>query len=89
MFCVGCVPTWIPSDKEAAKLVREYYLFYDNGKSVQATAVKRGDIIAECDCYPIVFKIVFSGGRNNNKTFYFYKNQSGKVVANEFMERMI
>ena len=88
LFCVGCVPTWTPSDKEAAKLVREHYLFYDNGESVQATIVKRGEIIGECDCYPIIFKIVSSSGRKNNKTFYFYKNESGNVEVNEFMKRM-
>ncbi len=88
LFYVSCVPTWIPSDKEAARLVREHYLFYDNGESVQATIVNRGEIIGECDCYPIIFKIVFTSGRKNNKTFYFYKNKSGNVEADEFMKRI-
>ena len=88
LFCVGCAPTWIPSDKEAAQLVREYYLFNDNGRAVQATAVKRGEVIDNCDCYPIVFKIIFTTGSKKNKTFYFYENGSGKVEVNEYMERM-
>jgi hypothetical protein len=88
LFYVGCVPTWIPSDKEAAKLVREYFLFYDSGKTVEATVVKRGEIIEECDCLPIIFKIVSSSGSNKNMTFYFYKNGSGNIEANEFMQRI-
>jgi hypothetical protein len=87
LFLIGCAPSWTPSDKEAAKHVRDYYLFYNSGETVQATVAKRGKFMEECECYPIVFKIIFSNGRNNNKTFYFFKNGSGNIEANEFMKR--
>jgi len=86
LFFIGCVPSWNPSDKQAAKLVRSYYLFNDSGEAVQATVAKRGEFIEECECFPIKFKITFSNRKINNKTFYFYKNTAGNVAIKEFIK---
>ena len=81
---VGCAPTWSPSDNEAIKIVRDHYLFFANGEEVQATVASRGEYIEKRGCYPITFEIISSSGRKNTRTFYFYKNESGKVEMKEF-----
>ena len=86
LFYVGCVPSWIPTDKSAIELVRDYYLFFNNGETVQATVAKRGEYMKECSCYPIQFKIIFPSARTNYKTFYFYKNTAENVEVKEFVE---
>ncbi|MBL7031719.1 MAG: hypothetical protein ISR97_00865 [Nitrospira sp.] len=84
LFYIGCAPTWGPSDNEAIQFVRDHYLFYANGEAVQATVASRGEYIEKRGCYPITFEIISSSGRKSTKTFYFYKNESGKVEMREF-----
>ncbi|MEN8262448.1 MAG: hypothetical protein ABFR82_03200 [Nitrospirota bacterium] len=84
LFFSACSSSWSPSDEQAVKLVKEYYLFAHHGKKVKAEVVKRGEFIEKCECYPIKFKLIFSR-RNNNMTFYFYKNKSGKAAVRKFM----
>ena len=86
LFYVGCAPSWIPTDKSAVELVRDYYLFFAEGETVQATVAKRGEYIKDCSCYPIQFKITSSSARTNFKTFFFYKNTAGDIAVKEFVE---
>ena len=84
LFFIACSSSWLLSDEEAVKLVHDYYLFYHGGEKVKASVVERGEFIEKCECYPIKFKLIFSR-RNNNMTFYFYKNGSGEVTIKKFM----
>ena len=84
LFFIACSSSRLLSDEEAVKLVHDYYLFYHGGEKVIASVAERGELIEKCECYPIKFKIIFSS-RNNNKTFYFYKNESGEVVISKFV----
>ncbi len=84
LLFVACSSSWSPSNDQAAKLVEEYYLFSHGGQRVKASVVERGEYIKKCDCYPIKFKLIFSK-RNNNMTFYFHKNESGKVAVRKSM----
>lgn len=74
------------SDKEAVKLVRDYFLFNHGGEEVIASVAERGEFMEDCECFPIIFKIIYSSGRNNHKTFYFYKNGSGEVSVRKFVK---
>jgi hypothetical protein len=80
---MGC-STWSPSDEDAVRLVKEYYLFYYNGKEVDAKIIRRENYIKEYECYPIEFLIVPPENRSFKKKFYFFKNDNGKVGVREF-----
>ena len=73
------------SDREAVKLVHDYFLFHHGGEDVIASVAERGEYIEDCDCFPITFKIIYPSGRDNHKTFYFHKDGSGEVAASPFI----
>lgn len=79
----GC-STRAPSDEEAARLVKEYYLFFYSGKQVEVKITHRGEFIKENKCYPIEFIITPSGQKGFKKTFYFFRNEDEKVGIREF-----
>ena len=80
----GCSASWLPSDKDAVKMVKGYYLFYRGGEDINAEVVSRGEYIKECKCYPVKFKVLVSERNSYEKTFYFFKNQSGRVDIREY-----
>lgn len=80
---VGCT-AWSPSDDEAVRLVKEYYLFFYSGKEVEVQIIQRGAYIEENKCYPIEFLIVSPEQEGFKKIFYFFKNEKGKVAIREF-----
>ncbi|MBI4683182.1 MAG: hypothetical protein HY757_08805 [Nitrospirae bacterium] len=73
-----------PSDEEAARLVKDYYLFFYSGKQVEVKIIQRGEFIKENQCYPIEFIIIPSGQQSFIKTFYFFMNKDNKVEMREF-----
>jgi len=79
---LGC-STWSPSDEEAARLVKDYYLFFYSGKQVEVKIVRRGEFIKENKCYPIEFMIVPPERQSFRKTFYFFKDGDGKIGVRE------
>ena len=85
IFHAGCSSSYFLSDDDAVKLVKDHYLFYFEGKNVEAEIIERGSYIKKCSCYPIKFKISLSNSRNNEKTLYFYKNEYGKISVREFI----
>lgn len=80
----GCI-AWEPSEPEAVYLVENFYLFSRGGKAVDVEIVSRGDYIGKCKCYPITFKISIPDKPAFDKTFYFFKNESGIVEIREHM----
>lgn len=44
---IGCSFSWAPTDDEAVKLTKEYYLFYHEGQDVDARVVERGDSLKD------------------------------------------
>ena len=87
LLSTDCSSSRLLSDVKAVKLVKDHYLFFRGREIIKAEVIERGEYIEEYKCYPIKFKIIFSGRRNNNKTFYFHKNRSGKVAVSEFINR--
>ncbi|MHA2128243.1 MAG: hypothetical protein ACW99E_23350 [Promethearchaeota archaeon] len=83
LFSLGC--SWMISDEDAVQLVHDYFLFNHGGEKVKASVAERGEYIESCKCYPMKFKIIFEGRRNNNKTFYFYKNEAGQIDVKRYM----
>ena len=84
LIYAGCSSSWSPSDEEAVQLVKGYYLYYHDGKDVDAEVIERGEYIKECKCYPIKLRVVFSENRSQKKTFYFFENKSGNVDVREY-----
>jgi len=79
----GCT-AWSPSDEEAVRLVKEYYLFFYSGKEVDVKIIRRGEYIKEDKCYPIEFLITPAEQKGFNKTFYFFKDEQGTAAIREF-----
>ncbi len=79
----GCTP-WSPSDDEAGRLVKDYYLYFYSGKAVEVKIIYRGKYIKEDECYPVEFLIVPQDQKGFRKTFYFFKNEQGTVAIREF-----
>jgi len=79
----GC-STWSPTDEEAVRLVKDYYLFDQSGREVEAKLIRRGEYIKENKCYPIEFLIVPADKRSFRKTFYIFKDENGKAAVREF-----
>jgi hypothetical protein len=79
----GCT-AWSPSDDEAIRLVKDYYLFFYSGKEVEVKVIRREKYIKENECYPIEFLIVPQAQAGFRKTFYFFKNEQGSVAIREF-----
>jgi hypothetical protein len=80
---VGCT-SWSPSDDEAVRLVKDYYLFFYSGKEVDVKILRRGKYIKEDKCYPVEFRIRPPGQEGFRKTFYFFRNEQGSVEIREF-----
>jgi len=79
----GC-STQAPSDEEAARLVKDYYLFFHSGKQVEVIITRRGAFIEENKCYPIEFIITPSGQEGFKKTFYFFREEDNKLKIREY-----
>ena len=79
----GC-STQAPSDEEAARLVKEYYLFFSSGKQVEVEITHRGEFIEENKCYPIEFMVTPSGQEGFKKTFFFFIKENKKLEIREF-----
>ncbi|MEN8263743.1 MAG: hypothetical protein ABFR82_09795 [Nitrospirota bacterium] len=80
----GCSASWSPSDQDAVKMLKEHYLFYRGGEEINAEVVSRAEYIKECKCYPVKFKVLVSENNSYEKTFYFFKNQSGGVDIRKY-----
>jgi len=80
----GCSHTWSPSDQNALKLVKEYYLYFHAGEKVDAEILKREEFVKTCVCYPIQFQITGSTAKSGVKTFYFIKNKSGEIEIKRY-----
>jgi hypothetical protein len=80
----GCIGNSSPSDKEALRLVSEYYLFYGNGEDVDVRIVKREAYNEGCKCYPIKLQVYRSRASNVIKTFYFFKGSSGTFSLKKY-----
>ena len=80
---LGCT-AWSPSDDEAVRLVKEYYLFFYSGKEVEVKVIRREKYIKDNKCYPVEFLIVPQDHEGFKKTFYFFKNEQGRVAIREF-----
>lgn len=76
--------TGAPSDDEAIRLVKRFYLYYFEGKKVDAKIIRRGTYIKEYKCYPIEFLISAHKQESSKKTFYFFKNKYGKADIRKF-----
>ncbi|MBI4847364.1 MAG: hypothetical protein HY808_02125 [Nitrospirae bacterium] len=87
LLCIVYSCSWSPSDDEAVELVKNYYLFYYEGKQADAVILLRGGHIKECDCYSILFQITLPERESFKKTFYFYKSEYGKVEVSEFQPK--
>lgn len=85
LLSTGCSSSSLLSDEKAVGLVKDHYLFFYGREIIKADVIERGEYIKEYKCYPIKFKIIFSGKSSNNKTFYFYTNSSGTVSVREFI----
>ncbi|MBI5665034.1 MAG: hypothetical protein HZC49_08135 [Nitrospirae bacterium] len=85
IFCliVAC-SSGSPSDDEAARLVKEYYLFNYGGRQVEVKIISRKKFNKENKSYPIEFLIMPPGQKNFQKTFYFYKNEQGMIEIREY-----
>ncbi len=80
----GCSSFWEPTDREAVRLVENYYLFSHRGKKVDVEIMGRAEYVRECKCYPIKFRIISLEQGSYEKTFYFFKNEAGKVEVREY-----
>lgn len=80
----GCSGAWSPSDEDTVKLVRNYYLFYKDGKEIDAQIIYRGEFEKECKCYPVKYRIILSQDASYEKTFYIFKNESGNADIREY-----
>ena len=80
----GCSGLSAPSDKEAAQLVSEYYLYYGGGEDVDVSIVKREEYNDGCKCYPIKFQVTRSRASSGLKTFYFFKGPSGTFTLKKY-----
>lgn len=80
----GCLGNSSPSDKEAIRLVSEYYLFYNDGENVDVRIVKRETYNEGCKCLPIKFQVYRSRAANVIRTFYFMKGSSGKFSLKKY-----
>ncbi|MBI5407961.1 MAG: hypothetical protein HZA14_01185 [Nitrospirae bacterium] len=87
LLCAVSSCSWAPSDEEAVNLVKSYYLYYYEGKEVEARVMIRGKYFKECECYPIEFQITMPGRESFKKVFYFFKNEYGAVDVSEFMPK--
>jgi hypothetical protein len=85
----GCNSSYTFSDSEAVKLVKSYYLFYHQGREVEARVMHRGEYIEDCECYPLTFEIRSKGRSNVSKAFYFFRDKSGTLDIREYRNRMI
>jgi len=79
----GCT-AWSPSDDEAVRLVKGYYLFFYSGKEVEVKIIHRGKYIKEDKCFPVEFLILPPGQESFKKTFYFFRDEQGSVAVREF-----
>ena len=84
LLYAGCTHSWVPSDTEAENMVKSHFLFAHEGKEVDADVLAREEFNNSCQCYPITFKIKYSPQRDNHKTFYFYKDRTGKTALREY-----
>jgi len=82
-FFVSCYSDGAPSNKEAVKILKDYYSFYEN-KGISAKIINRGEFAKDCNCIPIEFDISYSHNGNYKKTFYFYKNNAGSFEIKKF-----
>lgn len=80
----GCSGTWSPSDEDAVRLVKKYYLYYKDGKEIDAQIIYRGEFEKECECYPVKYRIILSRDTSFEKTYYIFKNDSGNVDIREY-----
>ncbi len=80
----GCSASWAPSDQDAVKMLKEHYLFYRGGEEINAEVVSRAEYVKECKCFPVKFKVLVSENNSYEKTFYFFKNQSGRVDIRKY-----
>ncbi len=80
----GCSGLPSLSDKEAAKLVSEYYLYYSDGEDVDVSILERGEYNDGCKCYPIKFHVNRSRASSGKKTFYFFEGSSGKFSIKKY-----
>ena len=76
----ACTANHTPSDKEAIRLVSEYYLYYGGGEKVNVSISKREGFNDGCKCYPVKFNIFRSKAPSGIKKFYFFKSESGKFT---------
>jgi hypothetical protein len=85
----GCNSSYTFSDSESVKLVKNYYLFYHEGREVEARVMHRGEYMEDCECYPLTFEIRSKGRQRISKTFYFFRDQAGKMDIRVYRKRMI
>ncbi len=85
----ACSSMWEPSDSEAIHLIENYYLFSKAGKEIDAEIIVRGEFIRKCKCFPVKFKIMTVKQESFEKTFYFFKNESGTVEVSEYRQSSI
>lgn len=81
---LGCEAHWSVSDEKAVRLVKEFYLFFHEGRDVGAKIIRREPYSEECSCYPINFRITSPGAEDHYKMFYFFRNKDGKIEVSEF-----
>ncbi len=83
LICSGCQFLWEPSDTEAENLVESYYLFYQSGKEVDAEIIAREKFKRACNCFPIKFRISVPDRTDFNRTFFFFKNETGQIEVSD------
>ena len=83
-FTISCSSAWEPSDTDAVRLIKNHYLFSMSGKVIDAEIAARGDFNRDCKCFPLKFRIKSNGEESFEKTFYFFKNESGNVDVTEY-----
>lgn len=83
-LCMVYSCSWAPSDEQAVKLVKDYFLLNYEGVEVDAKIILRGQYIKDCKCYPVLMEITIPERETYKKTFYFFKNESGAIEVSEF-----
>jgi len=83
-FITACSSMWEPSDSEAVHLVENYYLFSRAGKEIDPEIIERGGFNRECKCFPVKFRIMSKKQESFEKTFYFFKNETGIVEVRNY-----